>query len=605
MTRLPFPFAALLVPALLVAGPGPYQTTQITSGAYNHESPSINNHGDVVWSQQAGGFWQVYILHSGSTVPIALPGQAPDHNNQYPDIDDAGDVVYLKDNVGQGVALAVILNHGGNESIIQFSSINVISGQQRRAGKHFGIAGNGTTITYFDFLTFGFGPRTFVVSGVGNLAPDFSGTNLADFPDVNSNGTFVYSSFGTVYSAGVAAPNSPNKVANGDMPRIADVLPPATTPEIVYINGGGQVISTVGGMVDAGSWADVNNAGTVVYEKSVVGVNQLFLAISGPAARISAIPSSIDFGSVSPSKSKTQRFIIENTGAAGSTLAGTVMPPLLPFSIMAGAGGFSLAAGANTEVDIQFEPSALGSFSDSVVIASNDPVTPSLTVPLSGKGSNLSTVTVWIDAFIPYSSFGPAFLLPQTWVLLDPGVALALTQIYFGGDGRSFSDNPTASFRTQWIQSFDANTLAAACAPPCFGVTGTSYLESASGAVIASAQPSNNGLIVGQPQQVGSLVYVSMNGGARDGFLDTDIVGGTIPAVNANVTFRIDTVNRTAQLVGTHGLFPAFEAYVQGDNDPPVALWQRNVGPQIAWPILIQGLLFPNGVSVVGTQVPF
>jgi len=58
-----------------------YLKTQISAGAFNHESPSINNAGDVVWSQQVGGFWQVYILRAGSTTPVPVPGQAPDHNN--------------------------------------------------------------------------------------------------------------------------------------------------------------------------------------------------------------------------------------------------------------------------------------------------------------------------------------------------------------------------------------------------------------------------------------------------------------------------------------------------------------------------------------------
>src|SRR6185437_7871419 len=74
-----------------------YTTTQISSGAFNHESPSINNTGDVVWSQSVGGFWQVFILYHGASAPAALAGQAPDHNNTNPTIDDAGDVMYLKD----------------------------------------------------------------------------------------------------------------------------------------------------------------------------------------------------------------------------------------------------------------------------------------------------------------------------------------------------------------------------------------------------------------------------------------------------------------------------------------------------------------------------
>lgn len=259
-----------------------YTKSQITTGAFNHESPSLNNRGDVVWSQQVSGFWQVYVLPSGSSAPVRLGGQASDHNNEHPTIDDAGRVLYLKDGVGQGVARAVILNNGGTESVIEFSSRNNLTGQHRDAGQHFGIASNGTTISYYDFLQFGFGPRRFNVSGAGQIPGDFSGK---DFPDINSNGTFVYSSFGTVFSAAVSAAGSPLPIASGDRPRIADIVPPATVPEIVYI-GGSQVLSTIGGVIDVGSWADVNNAGTVVYEKAVTGFNQIFLATIGSGGTI-------------------------------------------------------------------------------------------------------------------------------------------------------------------------------------------------------------------------------------------------------------------------------------------------------------------------------
>lgn len=209
-----------------------------------------------------------------------MPGQQANSNNQYPDIDDAGDVEYL---TYRGQGNAVVLNRGGTESIIQFTTINLLSGQERKCGQHFGIAGNGTTITYFDFLTFGFGPRNFVISSVGQLAPDFTGD---DYPDINSQGTFVFSSSGSVYLAPVSAPNNLTPIASGDRPRIADVVAPATTPEIVYISGGAQVVSTIGGVIDAGSWADVNNAGTVVYEGAVGGFNQIFIAKTGSGGTI-------------------------------------------------------------------------------------------------------------------------------------------------------------------------------------------------------------------------------------------------------------------------------------------------------------------------------
>jgi hypothetical protein len=101
-----------------------YQITQVTSGSFDHKWPSINNNGDIVWSQQVGGLWQVYILKSGSTTPSPISVPNTSHNREYPDIDDSGDVVYLEDGQGAGPGLSVIENIGGVESTIEFSSGN-------------------------------------------------------------------------------------------------------------------------------------------------------------------------------------------------------------------------------------------------------------------------------------------------------------------------------------------------------------------------------------------------------------------------------------------------------------------------------------------------
>ncbi len=349
--------------------------------------------------------------------------------------------------------------------------------------------------------------------------------------------------------------------------------------------------------------------GTWTQSDGQVGTFTATAAPGPPAPTVMITPMSITFGSAPLSKTKTQRLIIQNTGAPGSTLTGTVNTPLPPFSITLGAGSFSLAAGASMQVDVQFQPTATGPLSDAIVITSNDPVTPSLSVPLSGTGSNLTTVTVWIDAFIPYADFGPLSLLPEVFLFVDPTFLLA-SSVDGAGDGRSFApsaDVKTAPYRIQWLQTFDAQTLVPTCPAPCLGSVQPSHLLShATGEVIATGPTSNSGVIVGQPQQVGSLVYVSMSGGAQPGFLQNNPVAELVtPAINANVTFQIDLVNRTCQIVGTHGLFPAFEAYIQGDDDPPATLWQHNVGPAIAWYIFMQGLFFPNAVTVGGTPVPF
>lgn len=271
-----------------------YLVTKVTSGSFDHKWPSINNNGDIVWSQQVNGLWQVYLLKNGATSPTPLPVPNMSYNREYPDIDDNGGVVYLEDGQGAGPGLSVVENIGGVESTIEYSSGNppgcteppagpATCKSWRAAGQYFGIAGNGTVISYHDFCNVCSAPppcpstsssctRNFDVSGVGQLAGTWNG---ADYPDINGQGTFVYTTAGSVYSATTAAPTSPTLIASGGNPRIADA---SINPEIVYI-AAGQVISTLGGPVDSGIWADVGSSGTILFERKVKGYSQVFRAV--------------------------------------------------------------------------------------------------------------------------------------------------------------------------------------------------------------------------------------------------------------------------------------------------------------------------------------
>jgi uncharacterized protein YjdB len=269
-----------------------YTITQITNDPTNHESPSINDRGQIVWSRQvpvgSALLWQVYerdIRINGSPVLVTAPGPNnpnfdQNHDFQYPVIDNAGDIVYLKDQVGGGVALEVVENKAGSETIIEFSSIDPNSGAARVAGKHFGISSNGTIISYFDFCLQTC-TQTFDVSG----QPSIAGNLIQYFvPDINDYSTFAFVYNHQVCTASTSNPTGLTCIGPGDLPHITNPQlhsnggKTVADPEVVYINAG-QVISTFGGVIDSGSWAGVNNLGMIVYEKpDSSGFNQIFLA---------------------------------------------------------------------------------------------------------------------------------------------------------------------------------------------------------------------------------------------------------------------------------------------------------------------------------------
>jgi hypothetical protein len=352
-----------------------------------------------------------------------------------------------------------------------------------------------------------------------------------------------------------------------------------------------MVIASPG--VATGTWVNTDGvSGSVTMTES-----------SEPAAAV--IPSNVDFGSVTTNHTATRRLTIQNVGSPGSLLVGFVSSPSPPFTITEGAGAFSLASGATATVTVGFQPSTTGTFSDSISINSNDPLSPTV-VPLSGTADLLTTVTVWVDAFIPWNQFGPIAVLPTDFLcFLAPSVPCdslpePLSGVDIAGDGRLFSSQTNASSRVHWLETFDANTLAPIVYSTGAGIS--SLVEATTGATLATAQGSSTALISYPSQLAPGLVSVSVSGGGTFGFLSG--IPFT-PAINVNATFIIDLTNRECQLVGTYGGFPAFEAYVQGNSDPPVALLQQNVGPEAAWFFELPLLFFSNFHTLAGTMVPF
>lgn len=249
-----------------VAQTSQYTVTQVTSGAFDHMWPAINNKGDIVWSQQVNGLWQVFKQPGvgGNSAPIAVPD--PAHNFQYPDISDSGNILYLKDTSGQGAGLQVILNQQGVESIIELSSSNV--GAFRNAGQHFGISKkNGTTVSYYDFCSGGC-VRRFDVSGVGTL--QCGGVNCdfgqADYPDINDKGVVAYFDPTTGFISEFTVPNvNPAAIVAGSFARI-------NNPGDLVVVSAGQVqvylapSYTNSKFVNAGNWAGINDLGVVVFQ---------------------------------------------------------------------------------------------------------------------------------------------------------------------------------------------------------------------------------------------------------------------------------------------------------------------------------------------------
>ena len=102
----------------------------------------------------------------------------------------------------------------------------------------------------------------------------------------------------------------------------------------------------------------------------------------------SVTPTFYNFGNVKVKKSKTYSFAVKNNGKdslsiTSSTITGT---DASMFTIMSGGGGKTIKPGKSLTIKVAFKPTSTGSKSANLEITSNDPVAPTIDIPLSGTG---------------------------------------------------------------------------------------------------------------------------------------------------------------------------------------------------------------------------
>jgi hypothetical protein len=123
---------------------------------------------------------------------------------------------------------------------------------------------------------------------------------------------------------------------------------------------------------------------SAVYSSSVAGNPQPAIALS---------PTSVDFGRARPGVNVDRSITLSNTGTATLNVTNTpiVGPDSLDYSITAGGGAFSLAAGASRTITVRFSPrsgggaSEAGTKSATLTITSNAATSPNM-IPLVGYG---------------------------------------------------------------------------------------------------------------------------------------------------------------------------------------------------------------------------
>lgn len=91
----------------------------------------------------------------------------------------------------------------------------------------------------------------------------------------------------------------------------------------------------------------------------------------------------LSFHGVRAGSAEVRTLVVRNAGAG--PLSGMVTSPAGAFSVAAGGGAYTLAAGASKTITVRFAPTAAGHTTGSLVVTSDDPKRASLKVTLTGQ----------------------------------------------------------------------------------------------------------------------------------------------------------------------------------------------------------------------------
>jgi hypothetical protein len=151
----------------------------------------------------------------------------------------------------------------------------------------------------------------------------------------------------------------------------------------------GESLTTIDFPGASGTFANgINNSGDIAgfYLNQSHITNHGFLATAN-APIISVTPMSNDYGNVKVKRSKTASFKVTNSGTVNllmsTSLTGT---DASMFKITGGSGSKTIKPGRSLSIRVTFKPTSTGAKASTLEITSNDPITPSVDIPLSGTG---------------------------------------------------------------------------------------------------------------------------------------------------------------------------------------------------------------------------
>ena len=143
--------------------------------------------------------------------------------------------------------------------------------------------------------------------------------------------------------------------------------------------------------------SSAGNATGTLTVRTDTGVSSAQVALAGtataPQQQISVTPANMNLGSVAVGTTATSQVTLSNVGGANLTIS-LISVNGAPFGVSGISTPTTIAPGASTSMNVTFSPTLAGISSGSVSITSNDPQTPTSTIPLTGTGAATAAPTI-------------------------------------------------------------------------------------------------------------------------------------------------------------------------------------------------------------------
>jgi len=354
--------------------------TQLTNNDYDDQSPQINDTGYVVWQgRKDNRDYEIFFFDKEKIIQLT----DNDYNDQAPQINCNGYIVWQ----GMGVDGGVFLYNGATIKQFKCSAYSNLLPKINNIG-HLAwqcVAENSKEIFFYNGQ---------------NIRQITSNSYNDEYPQINDNGLIVWQGY-------VEEKNTEIFLYDGQTIQLTnnkyyDQYPQINNEghvvwqgktgvtdnytEIFIYKHYEQFLNKLTVNLSGDYYPKINNLGHVVWQGDVNGTSEIFLAIE-PFVDIIVSAFLVKFGKVEIGKNLDKEILLTNTGTLTASINDIFITGEVADQFEAASECNWLALDANCHISINFSPTSSGTKEATLVITSNDPDKPTVSIALIGVGA--------------------------------------------------------------------------------------------------------------------------------------------------------------------------------------------------------------------------